>query len=223
MPKKPSGSLGAAIFSHEGFVWNKIAWPIQKSEIEALIFELFLRSLEDKEAKDLGIIGIRQNQENDLDFDVFTNGPTKHIDLVELTPREQFIGDYSAVRSVWTVGEEADLICSTVAKKAAHYGELKNTFLIVYVTHWSLVPSETSFNVARLQMKAHPFEKIYFVAAHDIDSALVIRLYPVPLQTLAYLPNIKRFRENRIEKLSPDAARFEVKDGKATIMWKPTQ
>jgi hypothetical protein len=201
--KKPVGVNGPVFLSPRGAEFQQLQYPETKEHIELFVARSFAAS---PIPGGLPILRLEQQQQNDLDFKIETSTGELELELMEIAPLENLRGSYASAPSQHKPYDFADFIYGKALKKSARYGGSKSPriVLLVYVTDWAFVLSETVICLLQywLQAKPHNFEVVY--AHQPVESGFGIThlLYPTPAahwQTF----NPEAFRENVVHSLSP--------------------
>ncbi|HUK10765.1 MAG TPA: hypothetical protein VLX09_23035 [Stellaceae bacterium] len=186
MPKKPTGRVGPIqVTITEGRAdlrWENVKFPTEKKDIEQLVVNQFMAAMSRTGAQ----IKASQNSEDDLDFTLILPGGKIKLEL-----REAFYGTgansppYDSRDMRIKSFSYAEQIVAAVRDKS-HYGTAMPIHLLLYITHWRFLPSETTIRLAQyLLQQARPmFENVFFLSPIDPGQADLRVLYPSnnPLQ-----------------------------------------
>jgi len=182
--------------------FQKFQFPIHKEEIEEIVVKGFIRTI--NKIGDLSVQKYEQNEQNDLDFNLYTNGGLKLLELMEVAPLEHLQGSYDKALDSYKGFDFAEYILKKIMKKSDHYSGVKsNIFLLIYVTDWHFILSETT--TALLQYwtltQKHNFERIYYYKPCD-EEGIVSRIFPTPIEFWqGFNPNL--YRDNITRNFNP--------------------
>ncbi|MGE4350717.1 MAG: hypothetical protein AB7E52_00845 [Bdellovibrionales bacterium] len=181
---KPQGVSGPIRIDGDGVAWDCIRYPDDKAERERLIARLFVegcrRFVLSQSEPSLAPFGEpRQNAENDLDFTVATAQGEKLMELVEFAPLKQHGPRFCDAPLSLEASEKTALVVERITEKAAHQGG-PGRFLVMYATEHSfrLDPSIIERVRRRLVKRPPAFDRVYYVAPHDLTEAMVFEIFP---------------------------------------------
>lgn len=168
--------IGAAEF-------QQLQFPKEKQQTEAMVASGFVACIETLPGPDgqlLKMSNLVQNDENDLDFSVTVNGVASYLELVEAAPLN---GPYEKAPSQYTVGAFAQQVLASIGDKAARYSGSrpgKPLYLLVYVTHWAFIFSDSVIQCLRywLGMLPSPFTAIFLYKPVTPSDGASCWLYP---------------------------------------------
>lgn len=156
-PKKAVGEIGptkitAGPDGHKAEIIHTDL-PQQKEALETFFAEQFQADF--NATRPLGqvveIKSLVQNDTSDLDFKIDC-GAAKYLELAELNPRSEPFGREMYRTGKFNVYEYAHWIYfRVIRKKQRSYGPdlSRNVILLVYVTHWQFLPSQSTFECVR--------------------------------------------------------------------------
>jgi hypothetical protein len=218
--KKPTGNIGpigTSIDSKGNLVASvaNVPFPQDKEEIEKYIVERFIYSANkelEKSGEQFIIFKPSKNHLDDFDFNVQTQRGKAYLELMEAAPLEKTKGGYSKAPASYKPYEYAIEIFEKITEKSKKYpkglkGEL---FLLLYVTHWTFVFSETTMAYLRYfcSMNAPKFNAIFSYVPFDVEVGTVRWIYPVPPELLkGFDPD--KYKNNEVLNLDPE--KFEVR------------
>lgn len=191
--------------------YERIEFPTSKPEIEKLIADWFVGSMA-KAAISFGeqpmFSEATPNSENDFDFTVSTAKGAVYLELQEAAPLN---GPYENAPDKYKPYEYAQYILSKIRDKSAKYpkNKVQDIFLLIYVTHWSFVFSNTTIDCLRVWLQQEPtvFRAIFTFMPHSWGEGEPKWLYPVPPELRdGFDPEI--VRDNIC--INIDAAKFQV-------------
>ena len=211
---KPTGTSGPfrATIDQHGSVsgsFEKIDFPESKDDVEDFFASRFIRLMN----KHLAVSGERfiladpvRNVENDFDFTVVTpNGPA-YLELLEAAP---LTGKYESAPASYKPYDYAQFILGEILKKSTKYPKtgVQDIFLLVYVTHWTFVLSETTVACLRYWLTQQPtvFRAVFSFSLFNAEEGAHRWLSPVPPE-LIHGFNPEAVRENVCLNLDPRKA-----------------
>ncbi|MCH7865456.1 MAG: hypothetical protein IIC56_09630 [Proteobacteria bacterium] len=209
--KKPKGEQGPIALSSEKVEWQKLSLPEYKEELEEFIANAFVRAANSDVKKHDILTEPKRNKENDFDFDVQTTDGPKYLELMEFAPLEKSKGGFESASGAYRVGDQVDWLIKNIIRKSEHYrsANQQSIYLLIYITHWAFLWSETTVNVLRVRLvrMRHNFERIFLFAAIDEYSGHVELAYPSPPSCLRYWDTSK-FEKNTGQNLDPGKWKF---------------
>lgn len=166
---KPSGTSGffQVQVNEQGNIsgaFVQTPYPTEKAEIESQIIGSFISSMN----KNLAVSGEefflsnpKQNQENNIDFTVKSPNGLAHLELIEIAPLK---GPYATAPSSYKPYEFAKAILAGIKKKSDHHAgtQWQDIFLLLYVTHWSFIPSSSTLACVIGWLVNHTGSEQYF-------------------------------------------------------------
>jgi hypothetical protein len=208
---KPTGTSGPfrATVDQHGSVsgsFERIAFPESKDDVEDFFASRFIHSMN----KHLAASGEKfilanpvRNVENDFDFTATSpNGPA-YLELLEAAP---LTGKYESAPATYKPYDYAQFILGEILKKSAKYpkAKVRDIFLLVYVTHWTFVLSETTVACLRywLSQKPTAFRAIFCFSLFSAEEGTPRWLSPVPPELIRGF-NPEAVRENVCHNLDP--------------------
>lgn len=217
---KPSGVSGAFraqvdVHGRVVGVFEQIPYSRQKAEVERQMAAGFIESMNKHLAangESFFLSEPRQNVENDYDFTVSSYGRPADLELMEIAPLK---GPYEAAPHSYRPYEFAKAILSGITAKSGHYSRAsspRELFLLLYVTHWSFLPSESALACLRYwcAREPHVFSAIFVFHFLDSIEGVPSWIFPYPTDLLvAFDP--EGIRENVCVNLDP--RKFEVRQG----------
>lgn len=213
---KPTGTSGLfrTTVDQSGTVsgaFEKIAFPESKDDVEDLFASRFIQSMN----KHLATAGEKfiladpiRNVENDFDFTVTTSGGPAYLELLEAAP---LTGKYENAPASYKPYDYAQSVLAEIQKKSAKYPKtgVRDIFLLVYVTHWTFVLSETTVACLRYWLSRQPtvFRAVFSFSLFNAEEGTPRWLSPVPPELIGdFNPEI--VKENVCLNLDP--RKFEV-------------
>ncbi len=185
-PLKPTGKTGLVRVSArpDGTTakFESLEWPKTKETIERFVVNAFVRDATTQNVLPFTINYVESNPLDHLDFTLRTSAGQKYLELLEVAPLDDGAGAFDRVPSTNAPYDFSRWILSRILRKSMHYGPrlARGTILVLYITHWSLVPSQAG--LALLQYwtahEPHNFEAIYFCAPVTQDSSIVELVFP---------------------------------------------
>lgn len=164
--------------------YQRLEFPAEKAEVESLIAGWFVDSMARASisAGDEPLFsGLKANPENDFDFTVATKRGPAYLELQEAAP---LTGPYESAQASYKPYEYAKYILSKIQEKSVKYPKdgVLDLFLLIYVTHWSFVFSETTIACLRvwLQQEVTVFRAVFAFTPHGSGEGEPRWLYPVP-------------------------------------------
>jgi hypothetical protein len=217
--KKPTGKIGplhVSLNPEEKITTGvaKVLFPQDKDEIERYIVDQFVYSA----SKELERTGDRfiisdpsKNPLDDFDFNVRTPRGEAYLELMEAAPLERVKGSYNKAPARYKPYEYAEDIFKKITKKSDKYpSKLKRElFLLLYVTHWTFVLSDTTVAYLRYFCAMHPlkFNAVFSYVPLNKELGTVRWLYPVPHELIkGFDPD--KYKNNEVLNLDPE--KFEV-------------
>ena len=206
MPRKPTGRIGPARLSltpkGPEVSWNEVSFPEAKADIEAKIVRYFVDSFRKHGAT---ILGVQQNEESNFDFTLKLPGGDVALELREVH-FGQTSGNPYLETGLWVASlPYAEQIALAVEEKSRKYCRLGTPVdLLLYITHWRFVPSETVVRLAQylINFQRPLFENVFFLIPFDAKDAQLRLLYPSvdPLNGR----DLKEYSDHAYMNLHPD-------------------
>ena len=202
MRVKLSAGLGPA--SAE---WQRIPIPEGKADIEKLYAQQFVAAFNrDLPLRSLVINDVRQNPENSLDFTLSTPDGDKWLELMEIAPFEYFGVPPDQAPNEYKPYDLAECLLKKIMTKSRKYRSAGpgNLFLLLYLTDWRFVPSETL--IALLQYwccrRKDSFEAIFLYMPFTATEGRLALIEPKPTEFWkAFDPEL--YRHNVTTNLDP--------------------
>lgn len=206
--RKPTGDTGPVRMSMgpQGGTaeFQRLAFPTQKEDIEALIARGFLRAAEP--LLPFRVLSHSQNKQDDFDFDVATSSGQKHLELAEVAFLNSQPASYGAAPPSYKPYDFAQDVLQLILRKSAHYGGRPplGLHLLLYVTHWTFIPSESTISLLRFWTvkNTHGFEGIHWYGPITPEEGIPFCIYPTPLEQWATF-DPERFRSSVVQNLDP--------------------
>lgn len=166
-----------------------VAYPAQKDGQELVVATAFVQAMADGVHADgfcPMFADLAPLTENHFDFSVTVQDSPAYLELQEIAP---LTGPYATAAAQYKPYDHAQHILAKIRAKAAKYPDDGGTpiFLLVYVTHWSFVLSDTVIACLRvwLQQEAMPFRAIFAFTPQPEADGIARWLAPVPPQLIA--------------------------------------
>ncbi len=183
-----------------------VAYPAQKDGQEFVVATAFIQAMADGVHAD-GLAPLFADltplTENHFDFSVTIQGTPAYLELQEIAP---LTGPYATASAQYKPYDHAQHILAKIRAKAAKYPNDGGApiFLLVYVTHWSFVLSDTVIACLRvwLQQEATPFRAIFAFTPQQKAGGIVSWLAPVPPELIAGF-NPESVRDNVVLNVNP--------------------
>jgi hypothetical protein len=186
---KWSGAIGPLILSTETgratTEWQRIAFPEGKAEIEEFIANQFVAAFNRASPlQSLIIKGLRPNDENSLDFTLSTSEGDKWLELMEIAPFELYGVSPDRAPNEYRPYDLADFLHRKIMQKSRKYRSARpgNIFLLLYLTDWRFVISESSFALLQYwcNRKKNSFEAIFVYMPITATEGLLSLIAPTP-------------------------------------------
>jgi hypothetical protein len=180
-PRKPTGITGSLrLESGKEPAFQQVEFPKSKAEVERHIAESFAATPADLGFK---IIRISSNSENDLDFQLETDGGRVYLELMEIAPLELTKGSYEEASNEYLIYEFVEAVRDKIVAKSKKYSSTKQPriILLVYITHWAFNLGVQALCLLQY-MLCHSdlcFEKI-FLHTPSSPEGMTELLYPSP-------------------------------------------
>ena len=201
---KPTGVSGffrihVGSDGHASGSFEQIPFSATKAAVEQQMAERFIASMNEHLAKSgdrFFLSELQSNTENDFDFTVASpNGPA-YLELMEVAPLR---GPYKQAPATYRPYEFAGVILTGILEKSNRYPNStgRDIFLLLYVTHWSFILSDTTIACLRYWLRAQPtaFRAIFSYEPLDADEGVPHWLFPIPPRLIgAFDP--EQIREN---------------------------
>lgn len=180
MPKKPTGKTGPIRMSNNGIKRELVEFPAQKEQIEQMIAELFVKTMDGHQDDLKPFSNLKMNRQNDVDFLIDTSLGTIELELTEFAPLRQLgITKHIDAPSDYSVGDMTDMAMELILKKSNHYGTTKK-ILVIYKTQSEFLITYPVIDLLRRRLSPSSinFLKIYFLSPHGNTGASVSLVYP---------------------------------------------
>lgn len=213
---KPTGTSGSfkATVDQLGSVsgsFEKITFPESKDDVEYFFASRFIDSMNKHYSafnETFFLSNLTRNLENDFDFTVTSLNEPAYLELLEAAPLR---GKYESAPSSYKPYKYAQLIFNEILKKSAKYPKTKvgDIFLLIYVTHWTFILSNTTVLCLRYWLSQQPtaFRAIFCYSLFDAEEDNPQWLSPVPPELIRDF-NPEAVKENVCYNL--DLRRFEI-------------
>jgi len=213
---KPTGTAGPfkASFDLRGALsgsFDKIAFPKSKDEVEQFFASRFIESMNMHLAasnEQFILAAPVRNVENDFDFTVTTPSGSAYLELLEAAP---LTGKYESAPASYKPYDYAKFILGEILRKSVKYPKtgVRDIFLLLYVTHWTFVLSETTVACLRYWLLQQPtaFRATFCFSLLSAEEGTPQWLSPVPSELIQGF-DPEAVRENVCHNLDP--RKFEV-------------
>ena len=193
MPRKPTGQVGTVIVSGgetgPSMTWETIHFSQDKAAVECQIMEMFHA---ESGRQGRPPFTYRQNGVNDVDFTILLpDGATRYMEFTEADyePRAtENAGQATGRKNMYPAGEVAqftyDFAQQILNRVRAKYGKPypHPCDLLVYATHWQVMPSGYVLNLVRHFLQQEPptptFEQVVFLRPVKSGEAELHSLFP---------------------------------------------
>lgn len=211
MPKKPQGfNAVAKVTAAEGrpavIEYHPLDLPNDKAAAEQAIIKIFSESLSKMASgtAPLDLLEYRQNNEDNLDFQVATPDGIFEMELTEFAPLKALRARYENAPNSYRVGDLADLLFDCIISKDKYGQKGTKKMLLVYTAHFAFLPNLNVLELVRskLSVVGHQFEKIIFFAPIDQGFGIVEPLFPAAVTRLSAAQR-RVLRENVLTNLGP--------------------
>jgi hypothetical protein len=163
--------------------FQQLPFPADKSESEKLIAQGFvaaIATLPASQGQALKITDLVQNGENDFDFSLNVEGVPSYLELVEAAPLK---GPYEKAPGQYSVYVFAEQVLANIGGKASKYsgGNIgKPLYLLVYVTHWTFIFSDSVIQCLRYWLGSipSPFTGVFLYKPVTLNEGLTCWLHP---------------------------------------------
>jgi hypothetical protein len=163
----------------------QVKYPSDKSDIEKLIAGAFVNSIATvpgPNGQTLHMSELQQNVEDDFDFTVTTGDGLAYLELLEAAPLR---GPYEKASPQYMPYDYAQKMLAHIGEKAFRYpfSGVKKIYLLIYVTHWAFIFSESTINCLRywLAVLPSPFTGIFLYMPITEAEGITEWLYPSDL------------------------------------------
>jgi hypothetical protein len=203
-PSKPTGTMAVLSVSSTGAEIKKLEFPKTKDAIEEFIVKTFIKN---SSRMPLKITDVFQNNENDFDFTIKTEEGTKYLELMEIAPLENLRGSYAQAPDHYKPYDFARYIVEKIFGKSKRYksspSSNTNICLLIYVTDWAFVPSESVIHLLQYWTAnvPHSFQYICCYLPFDQFSGPVELIYPIKNSWKDFDP--EQYKEKEVLNLSP--------------------
>lgn len=180
--RKPTGRTGPISIGPGGITRRFIEFPRSKGEIELFIARLFCAGnagMRPQINRYGYFTDLEQQPEDRPDFRVRTDLGHKWLELTEFAPLDDFGHAYENVPPVRSAEDLLRSARALIDKKAAKgYGS--DVVLVVYKTHETLLLPAPVIRALTIDLRSAdvPFEAIYYVSPHDMESTSTWEIYP---------------------------------------------
>ena len=189
-PRKPTGLTGPVHISFEGTqptaTFLPLDFPTSKAEVESLIAETFLSVASRQSVLPFAVIQITKNPTDDYDFTLNTSTGQRHLELLEVAPREHMSSGHQQAPSSYNPYDFAQAILQEILTKSSRYdtATVSRTVLLLYETHWTFAPSVEALGLLQYftLRQAPRFERIYWYHPIGRDDGIVEFVYPTPAE-----------------------------------------
>jgi hypothetical protein len=192
MARKPTGITGPVRLTAgpagSGTVeFQQLQFPADKAATEKMVAEGFVSAIGAMPANSgqaLKITDLVQNGENDFDFSLTIEGVASYLELVEAAP---LTGPYEKAPDKYSVYDFAQQVLAKIGDKAARYpkgGGGKPLYLLVYVTHWAFLFSDSVIQCLRYWLASlpSPFAGVFLYKPIKVTEGLTWWLYPAEIR-----------------------------------------
>jgi hypothetical protein len=217
---KPSGTSGffQVRANEQGDISGAFVptpYSTEKAEIERQMVVSFISSMNKNLAtscEEFFLSNPKQNQENNIDFTVDSPNGLAYLELMEIASLK---GPYTTASSSYKPYEFAKAVLAGIKQKSDHYAgtQGRDIFLLLYVTHWSFIPSSSTLACLRywLARQSHRFRAIFSFYLLDPSEGVPQWIFPYPPDLLcSFDPEV--IRDDVCLNLDP--RKFEVDVGK---------
>ncbi len=182
---KPTGKLTYSKLSTENLNSNintyEAKFPKAKDETEISIIDLFISSVPKNSNVSFNCDRYVQNNEQDLDFTIYSENNTSLLELTELVPNGiGKDGGYSKPAKWNDMNELSDRLIKIIEKKSNKYIGIKHPVdLLIYITDNNANLSLGAENNIKSFLNNNKliFRKIYFMVPHPIGG-IIKELFP---------------------------------------------
>jgi hypothetical protein len=186
---KPSGTSGffQVRANEQGDISGAFVptpYSTEKAEIERQMIVSFISSMNKNLAtsgEEFFLSNPKQNQENNIDFTVDSPNGLAYLELMEIAPLK---GPYTTAPSIYKPYEFAKAVLAGIKKKSDHYARThgRDIFLLLYVTHWSFIPSSSTLACLRywLARESHRFRAVFSFYLLDPSEGVPQWIFPYP-------------------------------------------
>lgn len=227
---KPTGNRGP-IRIHGTFPdikvdYQKVAFPKEKADIEALIVGAFLQSVEGTDILRRPFLDLKQNPIDDFDFidaAAAAAEPT-YLELMEIAPLEDVSGGYSGARSSYRSYDFSEQALAKLMSKSERYSVSEQTrlCLLMYTTDWRFNLSETVVKLLQYwcASRPHAFSEIYAFEPSSSSDGHPHLIYPVSAASLEGF-DPERHRNDETYNMNPGQGvlRVDADRGELSFGW----
>ncbi|WP_026732350.1 hypothetical protein [Fischerella sp. PCC 9605] len=220
---KPTGELGYLRASIDENCelkssFEKIHFSKEKDAVEQHIVSCFINSA-NKEINQSGETFFLSNPVkkplDDFDFEVSTPKGTAYLELMEAAPLERIKGGYAHAPQSYKPYDFAQNIFKKILDKSQKYSKSRKhdeLFLLIYVTHWTFVLSETTIDLLRYfcNQQQTIFKAIFLYTPLDEKEGVVKFICPVPPEFLQEI-DPEKYKENVVLNLDPKKFKTVIK------------
>ena len=186
--------------------FEQIPFSAAKAVVEQQMAERFFASMNKHLAQsgDRFLLSEPQsNTENDFDFTVASPNGRAYFELMEVAPLH---GPYEQAPSTYRPYKFAKAILSRILEKSRRYPKStgRDLFLLLYVTHWSFVLSDSTIACLRYWLTVQPtvFRAIFSYQPLDADEGAPHWLFPIPPELIGAF-NPEQIRDSICINLDP--------------------
>lgn len=217
--RKPRGKVQTSVYhggkpGHWEIVSNEL--PDSKDEIEHKIALQFLSAVEQRDDSPVRFMGgLEQNQENHVDFSVYTQNGRRMLELMEVAPLEK--GGFEGVSQIQKPYDLAKWVYENLKGKSDKYGPLaKQTILLIYTTDDRFSLGELGESILRhwSNTKSQNFESIFLFKSANEDGTVSV----ISPRDVDHSFNPENYRNQAVLNLDVSKAKYEsAEDGSAAI------
>jgi len=216
-PRKNVGEIGSThvVETAIGVTATVIAahLPTNKEQLEAFFASRFVVSFDQQ--KPLGpnvtIANLVQNTTSDLDFSIACPA-ADYLELAELNPRSEEFGRVAYRTGRLDVYSYAKwMYFRIIASKQRKYGHIAHRcMLLLYVTHWQFLPSESVVACLRsfCATRGCGFAAVFVLLTNGSDLVIPVITHP----WVDSLPHPKGFKGRTYHNLDPGGWRVNATD-----------
>ncbi len=181
-PTKPTGTIQWATITPTSVDVQNFDFPREKEEIEMLFAQKYVDRV-----KEVGIeVSIdKQNETNDLDFNVTLSGRQAYLELTEIAPLG--VGGFKAAGESYEILSFAVSIAEQIEAKSMQCAAAteKQKLLLLYTTDWrfAVVPNALEHLQFLMHSGNHGFLRIDIIEIRADGSADLRFIYPAERQS----------------------------------------